>query len=51
MNLKIALLQLLPGDNLAKQLQIGRTACEKAKAMEADIALFPEMRWLLYSTG
>ena len=43
MNLKIALLQLLPGDNLAKQLQIGRTACEKAKAMEADIALFPEM--------
>ncbi len=43
MHLKIALLQLLPGDSLEKQLQIGKAACEKAKAMEADIALFPEM--------
>ena len=43
MNLKIALLQLLPGKNLAEQMQIGETACRKAKAMGADIALFPEM--------
>ncbi len=43
MNLKIALLQLLPGDSLEDQFQIGKTACEKAKNMRADIALFPEM--------
>ena len=43
MNLKIALLQILPGDSLEKQFQIGKAACEKAKAMDADIALFPEM--------
>lgn len=43
MNLKIALLQLLPGDSLEEQFQIGKAACEKAKAMDADIALFPEM--------
>ncbi len=43
MNLKIALLQLLPSDSLEKQFQIGKAACEKAKAMDADIALFPEM--------
>lgn len=43
MNLKIALLQLLPGKDLAEQFQIGKAACEKAKAMDADIALFPEM--------
>ena len=43
MNLKIALLQLLPGDSIEKQFQKGKEACEKAKAMDADIALFPEM--------
>lgn len=43
MNLKIALLQILPGDSLEKQFQKGKDACEKAKAMDADIALFPEM--------
>ena len=43
MNLRIALLQLLPGNNLEEQFQIGKEACEKAKAMNADIALFPEM--------
>lgn len=43
MNLKIALLQLFPGNSLEEQFQIGKTACEKAKAMNADIALFPEM--------
>lgn len=43
MNLKIALLQLLPKDGLEQQFQIGKEACEKAKAMNVDIALFPEM--------
>lgn len=33
MNLKIALLQLLPGGNLDEQLHIGKTACIKAKDM------------------
>lgn len=43
MNLKIALLQLLPGGNLKNQINIGKEACRKAKDMGADIALFPEM--------
>lgn len=43
MKLRIALLQLLPGDSLAEQLFIGKNACERAKSMGADIALFPEM--------
>ena len=43
MNLKIALLQLLPGKTLEEQLQLGTAACERAKALGADIALFPEM--------
>ena len=43
MTLKIALLQLLPGRDLEEQLQIGMAACERAKKMGADIALFPEM--------
>ena len=43
MKLKIALLQLLPGKSLDEQLDIGKTACKKAKDMGADIALFPEM--------
>lgn len=41
--LKIALLQLLPGNGIEEQLQIGTAACRKAKEMGADIALFPEM--------
>lgn len=43
MDFKIALLQLLPGGSLEEQLNIGKTACIKAKEMGADIALFPEM--------
>lgn len=43
MNLKIALLQLLPGGSLVEQLNIGKNACTRAKDMGADIALFPEM--------
>ena len=43
MDLKIALLQLLPEGRLEKQLEKGKNACIKAKNMGADIALFPEM--------
>ena len=43
MNLKIALLQLLPGKSLEEQLEIGEKACTEAKKRGADIALFPEM--------
>lgn len=43
MNLKIALLQLLPGKDPDEQLKIGIQACRKAKEIGADIALFPEM--------
>lgn len=41
--LKIALLQLLPGDGIEEQYRIGIAACRKAKEMGADIVLFPEM--------
>ena len=43
MTLKIALLQLLPGKTLQEQLRLGSAACERAKSLGADIALFPEM--------
>ncbi len=43
MNLKIALLQLLPEKSMEAQLEKGIRACRKAKGMGADIALFPEM--------
>ncbi|NMF07614.1 carbon-nitrogen hydrolase family protein [Clostridium beijerinckii] len=42
-NLKVALLQLMPEDTLNGNLQKGLSYCRKAKAMGADIALFPEM--------
>ncbi len=42
-SLKIALLQLLPGQDAKENLQKGIAACRDAKAMGADIALFPEM--------
>lgn len=41
--LKIALLQLLPTGTVEGNLQKGLDACRQAKAMGADIALFPEM--------
>ena len=40
---KVALLQLLPGHTQTENLQKGLDACRRAKAMGADIALFPEM--------
>lgn len=43
MQIKVALLQLLPGDTLQYQYETGQAACRKAKEMGADIALFPEM--------
>ena len=41
--LKIALLQLLPGRDTASNLALGLEACRRAAALGADIALFPEM--------
>lgn len=41
--LKIALLQLAPCGSLKKNLEKGLSACRRAKAAGADIALFPEM--------
>ncbi|MBE6739474.1 MAG: carbon-nitrogen hydrolase family protein [Ruminococcaceae bacterium] len=43
MKLKIALLQISPVGSLEGNLEKGIKACKKAKEMEADIALFPEM--------
>jgi predicted amidohydrolase len=42
-NLKVALLQLMPEETLEGNLQKGLEYCKRAKAMGADIALFPEM--------
>lgn len=42
-SLKVALLQILPGNTLEENLEKGREYCRKAKEMGADIALFPEM--------
>lgn len=41
--LKIALLQIAPGETLAENLEKGIRYCKKAKESGADIALFPEM--------
>lgn len=46
-SLKVALLQLFPTGSLQGNLEKGLEACEKAKKLGADIALFPEM----WSTG
>ncbi|MBO4864222.1 MAG: carbon-nitrogen hydrolase family protein [Eubacterium sp.] len=43
MNIKIALLQLLPGKTLEENKEIGIKACREAKEKGADVALFPEM--------
>lgn len=42
-HLNIALLQIAPTGSLEGNLEKGITACRKAKAMGADVALFPEM--------
>lgn len=41
--LKIALLQIAPGNNTNENLEKGIAYCKKAKEKGADIALFPEM--------
>lgn len=43
MDIKIALLQLLPGKTLEDNLTAGIKACREAKEKGADVALFPEM--------
>ena len=40
--LKLALLQLAPCDTPDGALEKGSAACRKARALGADIALFPE---------
>ena len=42
-SLKVALLQLMPEGSEIKNLRKGFEYCNKAKALDADIALFPEM--------
>ena len=44
---RVALLQLRSGPSLEENRKIGLEACRRAKAMGADLALFPEM----WSTG
>ncbi len=41
--LKIALLQIAPCETLEENMEKGIISCRKARAMGADIALFPEM--------
>ncbi len=48
--LRIALLQIAPTGSLAGNLEKGIAACREAKAMGADIALFPEMWSCGYDT-
>ena len=43
MNLKISLLQILPTATVAGNLSKGVLCCRMAKALGADVALFPEM--------
>ena len=47
MKLKIGLLQISPENSLEQNKLKGIEACKKAKEMDADIAIFPEM----YSNG
>lgn len=42
-SLKIALLQILPEENISMNLEKGIYSCKEAKKLGADIALFPEM--------
>ena len=39
----VALLQMLPGNNINENMLIGIDYCQRAKEKGADIALFPEM--------
>lgn len=48
-NFNVALLQILPEGSLSANLYKGLEYCKKAKAMGADLALFPEMWSVGYS--
>lgn len=41
--IRIAFLQIKPGQSLTENIEIGERACHKAKEKDCDIALFPEM--------
>ena len=43
LTLNIALLQIAPQDTLEENLEKGLGSCRRAKALGADLALFPEM--------
>jgi predicted amidohydrolase len=47
-NFKIALLQMSPTGSMQGNLQKGLDFCHKAKSMDADLALFPEIWQLGY---
>lgn len=42
-SLKVALMQLLPENNISENLEKGIRCCKEAKMLGTDIALFPEM--------
>lgn len=42
-SLKVALLQILPEENISMNLEKGIYSCKEAKKLGADIALFPEI--------
>ena len=46
----IALLQILPGKTMQENLRKGLHACQKAKDLGADLALFPEMWQIGYDS-
>lgn len=48
---KVAMLQLLPTGSMEENQKKGLAACEKAKEMGADLALFPEMWSVGYEIG
>lgn len=43
MKFKVALLQILPGNNRNQNLEKGLEYCKKAKELNADLVLFPEL--------
>jgi len=48
---KIALLQINPGTSMDNNLSKGIKACRQAKSLDADLALFPEMWHIGYSSN
>ncbi len=50
MTFNIALLQILPSRSIEGNINTGIQACQKAKKMGADLALFPELWQIGYNT-